>query len=168
MNAPSLSPVLVSIDKLNLDPANARKHSERNLQAIATSLSMFGQRRPVVVQKQGMIVRAGNGLLQAAKSLGWTEVVALVCDDDNATAAQFAIADNRTAELAEWDTETLATLLDGMEEQTRDALGFDAEEMDAMLAKLTPPESSASEVDVEEFDLECKCPRCGFEYNSKA
>ena len=49
---------------------------------------------------------------------------AVVLDDDNATASQFAIADNRTAELAEWDNETLATLLDGMDEQDRELKKF--------------------------------------------
>lgn len=134
MNAPSLSPVLVSIDKLHPDPTNARKHSERNVQAIAASLKMFGQRRPIVVQKSSMIVRAGNGLLQAAKALGWTEVVALVVDDDNATAAQFAIADNRTAELAEWDWSVLADTLMEWEPHVAEKLGWNQTELESLLS----------------------------------
>lgn len=134
MNAPSLSPVLVSIDKLHPDPTNARRHSERNVQAIAASLKMFGQRRPVVVQKNGMIVRAGNGLLQAAKLLGWSEVVALVVDDDNATAAQFAIADNRTGELAEWDWAVLADTLASFSSEVTSDLGWTQLEIDSLLS----------------------------------
>jgi hypothetical protein len=53
----------VPIDALNLDPANARTHDEKNLATIMGSLARFGQRLPLVVQKQGMIVRAGNGRL---------------------------------------------------------------------------------------------------------
>jgi len=135
---PALQALAVPIASLHTDPANARKHNDKNLDAIKASLAKFGQRKPVVVQREGMIVRAGNGTLAAAKALGWTEVAAVVLDDDNATASQFAIADNRTAELAEWDNETLATLLDGMDEQDRELLGFDADDMKQLIGELTP------------------------------
>ncbi len=124
-----LQPLAISIDLLHPDPSNARRHGEKNIEAIKSSLSMFGQRKPVVVQRNGMIVRAGNGTLAAAKSLGWKEIAAVVIDDDSATAVQFAIADNRTGELAEWDDETLATLLDGMDEATRNSLAFDEKDL---------------------------------------
>ena len=133
-----LKELAVPIDNLHPDPANARKHNDKNLDAIKASLAKFGQRKPIVVQREGMIVRAGNGTLAAAKALGWKNIAAVVLEEDNATASQFAIADNRTAELAEWDTETLATLLDGMDEQDRDLLGFDAEDIKEMLGELEP------------------------------
>jgi len=130
----------MSISDLTPDPANARKHGPRNLDAIKASLSAFGQRKPIVVQAEGMIVRAGNGTLEAAKALGWETIAAVVLDDDNATASQFAIADNRTAELAEWDDETLASLLDGMDEPTRDMLAFDDKELAGLMRGLEPDE----------------------------
>lgn len=133
-----LQPLAVSIDTLSFDAANARKHSERNIEAIKSSLALFGQRKPLVVQKKGMIVRAGNGTLAAAQELGWTHVAANVIDEDNATAMQFAIADNRTAELAEWDDEVLASLLDTMDEEQRKALAFNKQDMDELLARLEP------------------------------
>ena len=101
----------ISITDLSLDPKNARKHSARNLEAIAASLEKFGQRKPIVVHRG--VVLAGNGTLEAAKSLGWTEIeVAEVPEDwDNDTAKAYALADNRTAELAEWDEGELAKQL---------------------------------------------------------
>jgi ParB-like chromosome segregation protein Spo0J len=101
----------IQITELSLDPKNARKHSKRNLEAIAASLSKFGQRKPIVVHRG--VVLAGNGTLEAAKSLGWTEIdVAEVPEDwDNNTAKAYALADNRTAELAEWDESELAKQL---------------------------------------------------------
>jgi len=104
----------IPIDSVHPDPANARLHGEKNLATLKASLAQFGQRKPIVVQKDGMIVRAGNGTLRAAQALGWTEIAAVIVDDDNATASQYAIADNRTAELAEWDDEALASLLQGI------------------------------------------------------
>jgi len=103
--------VKIQITELSLDPKNARKHSARNLEAIAASLNKFGQRKPIVVHRG--VVLAGNGTLEAAKSLGWTEIdVAEVPDDwDNDTAKAYALADNRTAELAEWDESELAKQL---------------------------------------------------------
>jgi len=103
--------VKISITELSLDPKNARKHSQRNLEAIAASLEKFGQRKPIVVHRG--VILAGNGTLEAAKSLGWTEIdVAEVPDDwDDETAKAYALADNRTAELAEWDEGELAKQL---------------------------------------------------------
>jgi ParB-like chromosome segregation protein Spo0J len=130
----------VPIDSVHPDPANARLHGEKNLATLKASLAQFGQRKPIVVQKDGMIVRAGSGTLRAAQALGWTEIAAVIVDDDNATASQYAIADNRTAELAEWDDEALASLLQGMDEQSRQAVGFDQDDLEALLKSLTPAE----------------------------
>lgn len=138
MIAPQLHPLIVPVESLHHDPANARRHGERNLETIKASLAQHGQLKPIVVQRQGMIVRAGNGTLAAAKSLGWTEIAATVVDMDNATAVQFAIADNRTAELAEWDSETLATLLDGMDSLQQEAVGFNDKELTELMLSLEP------------------------------
>jgi DNA modification methylase len=143
--AEPLRKLAIAIEELHPDPANARKHNQKNLDAIKASLHAYGQRKPIVVQRQGMIVRAGNGTLDAAKALGWTHLAAVVIDEDNATASQFAIADNRTGELAEWDTETLATLLDGMDDETRDLLAFDEKDMQAMLDGLQPEQIETTE-----------------------
>jgi ParB-like chromosome segregation protein Spo0J len=62
----SLAGLSVPIDSLNLDAANVRTHDDRNLDAIARSLDRWGQRQPIVVQREGMIVRAGNGRILAA------------------------------------------------------------------------------------------------------
>lgn len=91
------------------DPNNARKHDDKNLEAIKGSLTQFGQRKPIVIGS-GNVVIAGNGTLAAAKSLGWTEIeVVRVPEDWTADQAKaFALADNRTAELATWDEMVLA------------------------------------------------------------
>ena len=136
--AAPLRALAVPIAGLNLDAANARTHDERNIQAIAASLSRWGQRLPIVVQREGMIVRAGNGRVIAAKSLGWTHLAAVVVDESSVEATAFAIADNRTAELAGWDDETLAALLQSLPEDMRDVAGFDADDLDELLAGLTP------------------------------
>ena len=122
------------ISDLTADPENARTHDKKNLDAIASSLEKFGQRKPIVVMPTGVIL-AGNGTWAAAKQLGWTEITVSVtpADWDYATAKAYALADNRTAELADWDTDILASQLielDSVGWEAKD-LGFDAD--------LTPP-----------------------------
>jgi site-specific DNA-methyltransferase (adenine-specific) len=118
---------LVQIDELDLDPRNARKHDEKNLKAIADSLEQFGQRKPIVVW--GRTVVAGNGTMAAARSLGWKEIeVAYVPDDWTADQVKaYALADNRSAELAVWDEQVLASQLLELQEAEFDIelLGFE-------------------------------------------
>jgi len=100
------------ISDLTLDPRNARLHSQKNLDAIKKSLTQFGQRKPIVVTHDGLVL-AGNGTMEAAKSLGWDhiDVTTTPADWDINTARAYALADNRTAELAEWDENVLAKQL---------------------------------------------------------
>jgi DNA modification methylase len=121
--AEPLRPLATRCSSLNFDPDNARLHSEENIEAIMKSLQEFGQDQPLVAQRQGMIVRKGNGRLLAARRLGWEWIAALVVDEDNVAAAARAIADNRAAELASWDEEKLAQLLQSI----RDAGDIDLE-----------------------------------------
>lgn len=66
----------LSVSSLKLDPNNARTHDNANLEAIAGSLAQFGQRKPIVVTHNNIVV-AGNGTLTAALSLGWKEISAV-------------------------------------------------------------------------------------------
>lgn len=83
------------VDKLSLLPGNPRKG---DVEAVARSLARFGQRKPIVARRDGTVT-AGNHTLQAARQLGWPAIAVVWVDDDDATAAAFALADNRTAEL---------------------------------------------------------------------
>jgi len=119
----------VPVEKLTFDPSNARKHSDANLAAIAESLKQFGQRKPIVVNAENVIV-AGNGTVEAARLIGLTDVD-VVRVPKNWSADQvkaFALADNRTAELAEWNPEVLSAQLLELDEAGFDveALGFEA------------------------------------------
>jgi len=105
----------VKIASLLADPANARKHDKKNIDAIKASLKQFGQRKNIVV-RDGIII-AGNGTVEAAKELGWEDITIAVADDMSATEAKaFALADNRTAELAVWDDDVLGEQLQALYE----------------------------------------------------
>lgn len=99
---------VIPIDDLTLDSNNAREHNQKNLDAIANSLQMFGQRKPVVITKE-LVVVAGNGTLEAARQIGWKGLSCVTVPDDwdTDTIKAYALADNRTAELASWNSEIL-------------------------------------------------------------
>lgn len=126
---------VVDLVQLTPDPRNARKHDQRNLDAIAGSLKAFGQRRALVVQRQGerLVVRAGNGTLAAMQRLGWARASVVIFDEGDDVAAAFAIADNRSAELASWDEGVLADVLSELGPFHQETTGFD----EAELAELT-------------------------------
>jgi hypothetical protein len=130
---PSLASLAVPLDTLTPDPRNARLHDDRNIEAVKKSYEVHGQRKPIVVQRRVIteqvdvpmdafapsgkrtqtkvehIVRAGNGQLAAAQALGWSHIAAVIIEEDDRDAIAFAIRDNRTAELAEWDWQVIST-----------------------------------------------------------
>jgi DNA modification methylase len=141
----------VTVASLLFDPANVRKHGERNLDSIKASLARFGQQKPIVVDGDG-IVRAGNGTLMAAKALGWDEIEIVRTNLRGSEATAYAIADNRTAELAEWDEAALAEQLAALQiddEALAAATGFDASEIERMALPVDVVEDEVPEVPVE-------------------
>jgi DNA modification methylase len=129
-------------DALMLDPANVRRHPERNLEAIKGSLAMFGQQRPILIRENGVVL-AGNGTLEAARALGWQEIDVVVTTLEGAKAMAYAIADNKTTDLSEFGFADLAEQLREIEAENHDlamATGFADFELDPLLkAEWSPP-----------------------------
>jgi ParB-like chromosome segregation protein Spo0J len=121
----------VKISDLVFDPINARKHPTRNIEAIKGSLTKFGQQKPIVINSKNIVI-AGNGTLAAAKELGWTSINCVVSDLDDLNQMAFALADNRTSELAEWDMDILQQQLAQLElnDFDVDMLSFDDLDLD--------------------------------------
>ena len=127
----------IKVKNLLNDPANVRKHDDRNIESIKASLQRFGQQKPIVVNELGRVV-AGNGTLMAAKSLGWKEIQIVRTELDGVDATAYAIADNRTAELAVWDDDALAQTLAALhKDDSIDELvtGFTDQEIEDLIGK---------------------------------
>lgn len=174
--AEPLRPLAVLIEDLVPDKDNARLHPEENLAAIEASLRRFGQDQPLVVQKNGMIVRKGNGRLQVAKKIGWTHVACVIVDEDNWEAAARAIADNRSAELARWDPRVLAESIEKIREQnigvTEADLGFTSEQLQSLATafKATEPTATVKPPAAfpsydETIETKHECPKCGYKWS---
>jgi|TARA_R100000084_G_scaffold109442_1_gene76903 ParB-like chromosome segregation protein Spo0J len=146
----------LEIEKLELDGANSRKHSNKNIKAIQKSLETFGQQKPIVINQDNVVI-AGNGTLTAAKNLGWEKVSCVKTELDTEKAKAFAIADNKTALLASWDDEQLTQTFreldaDGFDLKT---LGFDKKELDEFLNG--PEKKTYDEMFVPEFLVLVTC-----------
>lgn len=123
---------LVDLASLLPDPRNARTHDRRNLEAIKASLSRYGQRKPIVVDADG-VVRAGNGTLQAAQELGWTRIAVTRTQLRGEAAMAYAVADNRTSDLSAFDDAELAAVLEEIgrfDATLLEAVGFDRSELE--------------------------------------
>jgi DNA modification methylase len=137
----------VGIETLSPDPANVRKHGQRNMDAIKASLRRFGQQKPIVVDAKG-IVLAGNGTLAAARDLGWREIQIVRTELTGSQATAFGIADNRSAELAEWD-EKLADVLASLkaEDFPLEEIGFDLDELEALKPEVKSDADAEPQID---------------------
>ena len=98
------------VDELIPYENNPRKNDDA-VKCVKASIEQFGFKVPIVIDAQGVIV-AGHTRLKAAKELGMKEVPCIVADDlTDEQVRAYRLADNKTAEMAEWDIELLDTEL---------------------------------------------------------
>lgn len=132
--APEIESLAVPIADLTLWPGNPR---QGDVGALSQSLNRFGQVRPILVQKSTMRIVAGNHLYRAAAALGWDRIACIVTEMSDKQAKGFVAADNRTSELGSFDNDLLAVLLaDIARNDTLEGTGYDADDLDALLAKV--------------------------------
>ena len=109
---------------------NPRKNDQA-VNAVAASIKEFGFKVPIVIDSAGVIV-AGHTRLKAALLLGLETVPCVVADDlteDQIKA--FRLADNKTAELAEWDYALLDEEIAELTDIDMSQFGFDTQIMAA-------------------------------------
>ena len=111
---------------LTPDPENRRRHTPRNLGMIVDALHQVGAARSIVIDEQGQVL-AGNGVVEAAAEAGIHRVTVVDADGETLVAVrrrgltrtqkrQLALYDNRSAELAAWNTDQLRADLDAGED----------------------------------------------------
>jgi DNA modification methylase len=146
----AFQPVLeaMAIEDVKPSPRNARRHSKKQVQQVAASIDTFGFLVPIIVDEGGNIL-AGHARLEAAKLLGMR--VVLVIRVKHLTPERkraFMLADNRLAELADWDEEVLKIELGELSSLELDfefeVTGFDTVDLDLLEGKTSekaaPPE----------------------------
>lgn len=136
---------------------NNPRNNEAAVKAVAESIKQFGFKVPIVIDKNNIIV-AGHTRHKAALQLGLDSVPVIRADDLTDEQVQaFRLADNKTAELAEWDFEKLELELAQLKDFDMAAFGFEeltdtteVEELDddpdAMVEEITEPTTKLGEV----------------------
>ena len=104
---------------------NPRKN-DAAVDAVAASIREFGWKQPLVIDPTTMEIVAGHTRYKAAKKLGCKTVPCVMADDLTAEQIKaYRLADNKTAELAEWDFDLLGDELGGIEDIDMAEFGFD-------------------------------------------
>jgi DNA modification methylase len=137
----SLSIELVALDAVYPNPHNARRHSAKQVDQLSASIEELGFRVPLIVAEDGMIL-AGHGRWEAARKVGLTEIPVIRDSSMNEEQRRaFALADNRLAELSEWNDDILSKelkiLFDGGFELQ--LTGFSTADLDFSLARDNEP-----------------------------
>lgn len=124
---------------------NPRKN-DKAVETLANSIREFGFRQPIIVDEHNVII-CGHTRLKAAKKLGLKKVPCVVATGLTPKQVKaYRLADNKTAEKAEWDMDLLDKELAGLDDINMSDFGFEQSEQNekATLKKLdvkAPPES---------------------------
>jgi ParB-like chromosome segregation protein Spo0J len=149
---PSLTVELVPIDELHPDPANPRRISEDELDALERSLRQFGFVQPVLARREDQTVIGGHQRLVAARRLGLTTVPVTWLDISVEQARVLGLALNKIS--GSWDDALLARLLADLQatpDLDLSLSGFGEDEIGDLLRSL---ETREKREQVENFDLD--------------
>jgi len=126
---------VVPIDSIHPHPQNPR---QGDVGDICQLIKANGFRGALTVQRSTGDILAGNHRWLAARELGMTHLPVIWEDCDDATALRHLLADNRANDLAAWNDNALAELLQGIQADagTLAGTGFDGDALDALLADL--------------------------------
>ena len=130
----------MQIEYLNIDELipyanNPRNNDGEAVDRVAASISEYGFKNPIIVDKDNVIV-AGHTRLKAAKKLKIDKVPIIRADDlTPAQVKAFRLAENRVSEYATWNNELLSLELEGLQELDfdLDLTGFEDFEIDNLL-----------------------------------
>lgn len=142
MESPSKEVAAVWVSIADLKPwADNPRDNESAVAGVADSIKRFGFASPIIARKADGEVIAGHTRLKAAIKLGLTQVPVRYMDLDPADAHLLALADNKVAEVAEWDAEGLAEVLRELAEGGADleGLGWSDEELAGLLGDTPEP-----------------------------
>ena len=154
MNIPEIKKIKIS--DLVLDKNNLRQHTDSEINLIMKSLKAFGQYKPLIVDKNDMTVKIGNGRLMAMKKLGWQNCDCILYDWNEKSGAE--VIDNRLNELSSWIDSNVNSWF---KEKGKDWWGVD-QLIEKKVEKLLKKEEKKQQKQQKEKEEKVfKCPCCG-------
>lgn len=148
----SLALTNVAINDLKADPANPRRISDAELEALTKSIAEFGLVDPIIARAEDHVVIGGHQRLLAARRLGLKTVPVIYLDVSKEKAQVLNVALNKIS--GEFDQELLARLLADLAAQAELDLtlsGFEGKEITQLLRSLDRREKRER---AEAFDLD--------------
>ena len=158
----------VKASELAPNPKNWRTHPKAQQDALRGILAEVGYADALLARElpDGSLMLVDGHL--RAETTPDQEVPVLILDINEAEADKLLLSLDPLAALAETNAQALDALLrevdtgsEGLQQMYADM----AEAAKLYDADSPPPESSAKEIDTDEFSMQCKCPRCGFEFD---
>ncbi|MFM6005892.1 MAG: ParB/Srx family N-terminal domain-containing protein [Sphaerospermopsis kisseleviana] len=194
-NKNQLNVVWRNLSDIIMYAKNSKLHPPEQVQQIAKYIVEFGFLDPIAVDENGEILEGHGRYLAAEslqlKLVPTVQILGLTQEQKVA----YRIAHNKLTMNSDFDLELLKLDMDFLSEMDFDLglTGFDSEDLSGYLSletteyqeqerqdnvnrnnpvKQTEPDnlleiknSSAKEINVDEFEFDCKCPKCGFEFN---
>jgi hypothetical protein len=164
------------IDRLSPYENNAKLHPDSHVEQIANSIEEFTFLDPVAVDENGEILE-GHGRLLAAKKRGDSTIpVIQVTGLSDAQKVAYRLAHNKLTMNTGFDPDMLKLDFEFLQDSEFDLgltgfgeleLSFLDDEPEEEVNEPYSPKSSTKEVNVDEFEFDHKCPKCGFQYNDK-
>lgn len=142
--APAVQVHKVPVGDLRAYPNNPRRG---NIEVIKESLSTLGQYRPIIVRKSDMMIGGGNHTWKATIELGWPTIDVVFAEDllghevSDDELAKIVLIDNRSNDLATYDTEVLARVLESVSSPT--GTGYDEDTMKSIIDAVANSDSDA-------------------------
>ena len=115
--------------------------------AVAESIRSFGFNVPILCD-QNLTIIASHTRWKAAKKLGMNNIPVIIVEMTDARRRAFTIADNKTAEIADWDFPKLKGVLEELKSEDVDikSLGFSDEELLDLLNQILPEHNMNSQI----------------------
>lgn len=164
------------IERLSPYENNAKLHPDSHIEQIANSIEEFTFLDPVAVDENGEILE-GHGRLLAAKKRGDSTIpVIQVTGLSDAQKVAYRLAHNKLTMNTGFDPDMLKLDFEFLQDSEFDLgltgfgeleLSFLDDEQEEETNEPYSPKSSTKEVNVDEFEFDHKCPKCGFQYNDK-
>lgn len=161
---------------------NPRKIDNQAVSAVLKSIQEYGFNQPVIVDKKNVII-AGHVRWKALLELGFENVPCVILDIDENKAREYRVLDNKTHDIAKWDTGLLSIELKELDISDIE-LFFSDKELSSLFDQVVKFDD-LDEVDINERkvemdnvfkdrveksiaeDIEVICPNCGEEFYVK-
>ena len=159
---------VMDVSDIRFADKNPRVNAEA-AERLADTVREVGWGAPPLIQRSSGKLIAGDTRLRAARAIGLKRLPVLVLDVDDRRAKALQLADNRIAEIAQWDYVGLAEELEEFSPAELTALGFDTDYLHDLETKIPDfnPSDGVPRLDEKGggWNKTVACPKCGHEFD---